>query len=319
MSTARVPLDATTPVLVTGGSGFLGRAIVERLLARAVPVASFARGAYPELEARGVRTFRGDLADAEAVRRACAGRAVVFHVAAKAGVWGPRDEFHRANVLGTRHVIDACRAAGVGRLVYTSTPSVVFAGRNLCGVDERAPYPDRYESAYPETKAIAERLVLDANGRELTTVSLRPHLVWGPGDPHFVPRITARARAGRLRIVGDGTNLVDTIFVDDAAEAHVHAAERLAPGGPLAGRAYFLSAGSPVPLWAMVNHLLAAAGLPPVERRIPAPVVYAAGVVLESLHRALGLRGEPLMTRFLARELATTHWFDTSAARRDLE
>ena len=318
MSAPGVALDASTPALVTGGGGFLGRAIVERLRARGVPVASFARGAHPELAALGVETLRGDLRDAAAVRRACTGRSVVFHVAARAGVWGSYDDFFQANVQGTRHVLEACRAEGVGRLVYTSTPSVVFDGRDLRGVDESAPYPSHYESAYPETKAIAERLVLAANGPDLATVSLRPHLIWGPGDPHFVPRITARARAGRLRIVGDGRNEVDTLYVDDAAEAHLRAAEHLAPGSPVAGRAYFLSAGKPVRLWDMVNHLLAAADLPPLTRSVPARVALAAGFVLEVLHRLLPLRGEPLMTRFLARELATSHWFDISAARRDL-
>jgi len=311
-------LDASTPALVTGGGGFLGRAVVERLLARGVPVASFARGPYPELAAEGVETLRGDLADPAAVRAACAGRTVVFHVAAKAGFWGPREEFVRANVLGTRHVIEACRAAGVSRLVYTSTPSVVFAGADLCGVDESAPYPAHYEAAYPETKALAEQLVLGANGPRLATVSLRPHLIWGPGDPHFVPRIVARARSGRLRIVGDGRNEADFVYVDDAAEAHLCAAERLAPGARVAGRSYFLSAGKPVRVWEMVNHLLAAAELPPLTRRVPARIALAVAAALETLHRTLRLRGEPLLTRFLLRELVTSHWFDTSAARRDL-
>jgi nucleoside-diphosphate-sugar epimerase len=319
MSAALLPLDATTPVLVTGGGGFLGLAIVEQLRARGVPVTNFARSAYPDLEAAGVPTVRGDLGDADDVRAACAGRAVVFHVAAKASVWGPRADFHRTNCEGTRNVIQACRAGGVPRLVYTSTPSVVFAGQDLCGVDESAPYPRRYHAAYPETKAIAERLVLAANGPDLATVSLRPHLIWGPGDPHFVPRLTSRARLGRLRIVGNGRNRVDTIYVDDAAEAHVHAAERLAPGSPVAGRCYFLNPGTPVALWEMVNHLLAAADMPPVTRAVPARVAYAAGAVLEALYRVLRLQGEPLMTRFLARELATSHWFDGSAARRDLD
>lgn len=318
MSPALVPLDATTPALVTGGGGFLGRAIVEQLIVRGVPVTSFARGAYPQLEARGVRAIQGDLADARAVARACAGQAVVFHVAAKAGMWGPHAEFHRVNVVGTQHVIDGCRAGAVRRLVYTSTPSVVFAGGDLCGVDESAPYPSRYDAAYPETKALAERLVLAANDGTLATVALRPHLIWGPGDPHFVPRLTARARAGRLRIVGDGRNVADFIYVDDAAAAHVQAAERLAPRSTVAGRVYFLSAGAPRPLWTMVNHLLEAAGLPPVTRAVPARLAWAAGCVLELVHRGLRLRGEPMMTRFLARELATSHWFDVSAARRDL-
>jgi nucleoside-diphosphate-sugar epimerase len=262
--------------------------------------------------------MRGDLADAAAVRRACDGRNLVFHVAAQTGLWGPHAEFRRTNVEGTRNVLAACRDSGVRRLVYTSTPSVVFDGRDLEGINESAPYPPHWKSAYPATKAEAEQLVLAADGPELATVALRPHLVWGPGDPHFVPRILSRARAGRLRIVGDGTNRVDAIYIDDAAEAHLRAAERLSPGARPSGRAYFLSRGEPTPLWDLVNRILAAAGEPPVTRRVPASLAYAAGAALESLHRFLRIESEPIMTRFLARELSASHWFDISAARRDL-
>lgn len=307
-----------TRALVTGGGGFVGSAIVDQLLTRGVRVRSFARGPHPQLRARGVEVVQGDLADTTAVRRACEGRDVVFHVAARTGLWGPADVFRRTNVEGTRNVVDACRAAGVQRLLYTSTPSVVFDGRDLEGVDESTPYPSRWQSDYPATKAAAERLVLAANGSQLATIALRPHLVWGPGDPHFVPRILERARAGRLRIVGDGTNRVDAIYVDDAATAHLLAAERLAVGAPMAGRAYFLGLGEPLPLWDLVNRILAAAGEPPVTRRVPAPLAYAIGGALEVVHRLLRIETEPIMTRFLARELATSHWFDISAARRDI-
>lgn len=316
--TAAGELTERTRALVTGGGGFVGGAVMERLLACGVRVRSFARGPYPRLRARGVEVVQGDLFDAAAVEKACAGQDVVFHVAAKTGVWGARADFQRTNVDGTRNVLGACRRCGVPRLVFTSTPSVVFDGRDLEGVDESVPYPQTFKSPYPETKAAAERLVLAANDPGLATVSLRPHLVWGPGDPHFVPRIVARARAGRLRIVGDGRNRVDTIYIDDAAEAHVRAAQCLAPGAPPAGRAYFLSQGEPRPLWEMVNRILEAAGEPPLTRRIPAGLALAAGALLEGAHRLLRLESEPLMTRFLASELSTSHWFDISAARRDL-
>lgn len=311
-------ITAETRALVTGGGGFLGGAIARALIERGARVRSFARGDYPELRAMGVETARGDLADAGAIADAAEGCDVVFHVAAKAGIWGPRRDYFRANVEGTRNAIAACRRRGIARLIFTSTPSVVFDGRDMEGVDESVPYPARYEAPYPETKAIAEREVLAANGAELATVALRPHLIWGPGDRHLAPRIVARARAGRLRRIGDGTNRVDTTYIDDAAEAHLNAAERLAPGSAIAGRAYFISSGDPRRLWEIVDMILEAAGLPPVRRSISAGAAYKIGAVMEAAWRALRLRGEPPMTRFAARELAAAHWFDLTAARRDL-
>jgi nucleoside-diphosphate-sugar epimerase len=304
--------------LVTGGGGFLGGAVVRQLVARGVAVRSFSRQHYPALDLLGVEQLQGDLADAAAVARAALGCETVFHVAAKAGIWGPAAEYHAANVIGTNNVLDACRAHGVQRLVFTSSPSVVGAGHPIEGGDESLPYPRRYVAHYPRTKAEAERAVLAANGPDLATVSLRPHLIWGPGDHHLIPRLLARARAGQLRQIGDGTNRVDVTYVDDAAAAHVLAGDCLAPGAPLAGKPYFISQGEPVALWPFINRILALAGLPPVARHIPARLAYAAGALLESVHRFLDRRGEPRMTRFLALQLSTSHWFDISAARRDL-
>ncbi len=188
--------------LVTGGGGFLGKAIVERLLARGDHVQSFSRGDYPELRALGVQVQQGDLDDPEAVRRAAEGCDIVFHVAAKPGIWGPYQEYYRTNVVGTENVLAACRSHNIARLVYTSTPSVVFNGKDQEGVDESAPYPEHYHAHYPHTKPIAERLVLQANDSRLATVALRPHLIWGPGDHHLVaahpgPRPRRRAAADR--------------------------------------------------------------------------------------------------------------------------
>ena len=304
--------------LVTGAGGFLGGAVVDQLLAAGHAVTAFQRGDYPALAAKGVRVVRGDVADAQAIAAACAGQDVVFHVAAKAGAWGAWDAFRQANVVGTERVIAACRRAGVPKLVYTSSPSVVFHGGDMAGADESAPYPAHHEAPYPATKAEAERLVLAANGPDLATVALRPHLIWGPGDPHFVPRLVARQKAGRLRRVGDGTNVVDATYVDNAALAHLQAADRLAPGAACAGKAYFIGNDEPLPAWTLVDRFLEAAGQPPVARGVPAEVAYAAGWVLEGVHGLLKLPGEPLMTRWVARELATTHWFDLGAAKRDL-
>ena len=194
---------------MTGGTGFLGRRIVERLLAQGRAVTVLARRPAPDLEKRGVHLVAADLSDPEKVHFACRGVETVFHVAAKVGVWGRYEDFFRANVLGTRAVLQGCRTHRVRRLVYTSTPSVVYNGRDLAGADESMPLATRCPAAYPLTKAIAESEVLAANSPALSTVALRPHLIWGAGDPHLVPRIIAQARAGRLRIVGSGRNRVD--------------------------------------------------------------------------------------------------------------
>ena len=308
----------TQHALVTGGGGFLGGAIVRKLVARGVRVTSFARGAYPALEGAGVRVVRGDLADADAVLRAAEGCDAVFHVAALPGVWGPYDRFFSANVLGTRNVLAACRTLGIPRLVYTSTPSVVHGGGDLEGVDHTAPYPEQFHAAYPETKAIAEREVLAADGPTLSTVALRPHLVWGPGDNHLMPRVVARARAGKLRLVGGGLAKVDTVYVDNAADAHLCALDRLAPGAECAGRAYFVTNEAPRPQKEIIDRMLAANGLPPCDRSISPGLAWFAGAVLEGVHTVFRRDGEPLMTRFVARQLATAHWYDTRATREHL-
>jgi nucleoside-diphosphate-sugar epimerase len=286
------------------------------LVAQGESVRSFSRSRYPALANMGVDQIQGDLTDGDALQRACEGVDIVFHVAAKAGVWGPYEAFHKTNVVGTRNVLQACRTHGVGRIVYTSSPSVVFDGRDMEGVDESVPYPEDYLTHYPRTKAIAEQMVRKAASDTLCTMALRPHLIWGPGDNHLVPRIIQRAR--RLRQVGKGHNKVDTIYVDNAAQAHLLAAEKLAERPELSGRVYFISQDAPIPLWDMVNAILAAADLPPVKRTISKHAAVRLGAVLEWIYRIGRLPGEPPMTRFVAEELATSHWFNIQAARKDL-
>jgi nucleoside-diphosphate-sugar epimerase len=261
---------------------------------------------------------QGDLADAGAVIGAARDCDLVFHVAAKAGIWGPYGEYYQTNVVGTQNVIAACRHCQIRRLVYTSSPSVIFDGRDMEGVNESAPYPRHFEASYPKSKAMAEQLVLQANDKDLATVALRPHLIWGPGDNHLIPRIIARAKAGTLRRMGNKINLVDCVYVDNAAHAHLLAAERLWPGSPVAGKAYFISQGDPRPLWELIGLILQAAGLPPVKQTISPALAYTAGWFYETAHRILRIKSEPKLTRFLVRELSTAHWFDISAARRDL-
>lgn len=306
-------------VLVTGGGGFLGSAIVHKLIERGWEVRSFSRGQYPELETAGVKTLQGDLFDRAAVFDAVSGCDVVFHVAAKAGIWGREKDYFRANVGGTANVLAACRACGVRRMVYTSSPSVVHGGEAIEGSDESLPYPEHHEASYPRTKAAAERMVLFANDARLSTVSLRPHLIWGPGDNHLAPRMIQRHRQGRLRLVGDGQNLIDTVYVDNAADAHLLAADRLEPDAACAGRAYFITQGEPLPISVWLNRILAAGGLGPVEKQISPGLALKLGGAMEVVYKVLRLPGEPPLTRFLASHLATAHWYDISAARRDLD
>jgi nucleoside-diphosphate-sugar epimerase len=288
------------------------------LVEKGLAVKSFSRQEYPGLARLGIDHVQGNLSDQRAVSQACRNVDIVFHVGAKAGVWGKRTEFYEANVAGTRSVVAACLENGIDRLVYTSSPSVVFNGLDMEGVDESVPYPGHYKAEYPATKAEAERLVLAANCRELSTVSLRPHLIWGPGDTHLVPGILERGRSGKLRRIGSGNKLVDFTYIDNAAEAHLCAAEHLFPGSPAAGKAFFISQDEPMPLWNFINRILECGGLPNVTGRIPRGLAYGAGALLESIYRLLPLRGEPRLTRFLVEELSTAHWFDNSAAREHL-
>jgi nucleoside-diphosphate-sugar epimerase len=305
-------------ILVTGGGGFLGTALVRALTDRGLTVRSLTRNAYPHLRELGVEEVLGDIGDSAVVTRAMEGCRTVFHTAAKAGIWGPEREYVHTNVEGTRHVIAACRAAGSRRIIYTSSPSVVFNGQDLEGVDESAPYSSRFEAAYPKTKALAERMILEANSAELATISLRPHLIWGPGDNNLLPRILSRARSGRLRRIGRGRPLIDPVYIDNAVEAHLLAVDRLEPDSPIAGRAYFITQGETIPLWEMIDKLLSAAGMDSVRRTISRPLAISAAGLLEAAYRVSGRRDEPPMTRFLARQLSTTHWFRIDAARRDL-
>lgn len=305
--------------LVTGAAGFLGLYVTEQLVARGDYVRVLCRRRSPELDALGVETVHADLRDAHAVIAACEGVDCVFHVAGVAGIWGPWEHYHGINVLGTEHVLRGCQKHSVHRLVYTSSPSVTFDGSPQEGIDESAPYPKRWLCHYPHTKALAEQAVLAANGvGALATCSLRPHLIWGPRDRHLIPRVVQRARSGRLRRVGDGANLVDTVYVENAARAHLQAADALhsADAQP-AGKAYFISQGEPVNCWDWIDQILALEGLAPVCKSISLNAAWRVGAACEVLWKVLSKRSEPPMTRFLAAQLGTSHWFDISAARRD--
>jgi 2-alkyl-3-oxoalkanoate reductase len=306
--------------LVTGAGGFLGLYLVEMLLARGDHVRTISRQRYPQLDRSGVEAVQGDLRDAPMVADACRGIDVVYHAAGVAGIWGPWQHYFSINTLGTQNVIAGCLQHGVAKLVYTSSPSVTFDGGDQQGVDESVPYPQRWLCHYPHTKALAEQQVLAANDQHgLLTCALRPHLIWGPRDRHLIPRLLQRAGQGQLRRVGDGTNLIDMVYVENAAQAHLQAADALEPRAPVAGRAYFISQGEPVNCWSWIADILALAKLPPLKKTISFSAAWRLGVVLETAHRLLGLAREPRMTRFLAAQLAKHHYFDIRRAKADFD
>ena len=308
--------------LVTGAGGFLGGAVARALRDRGDEVRSFSRGQHPALAALGIEQRRGDVSDRAAVMDAVRGVDIVFHVAAKVAAAGRLADFRATNVTGSENVIAACQECGVPTLVYTSTPSVAFGAADLEGVDESVGYPDHHDSHYGRTKAEAERRVLAAACGELRTVALRPHLVWGPGDTSLLPRVIERGRSGALRRIDGPVKITDITFIDDAVRAHVLAADKLLGGGDDArqinGRPYFLSSGEPMEIWEFVDRLLAAAGVPPVQKRVSLRAALVAGWVFENAHALLGAKGEPRMSRWIVRELTTSRWFDIGAARRDL-
>jgi nucleoside-diphosphate-sugar epimerase len=303
-------------VLVTGGGGFLGNAIIKALQERGDRVSCIQRGHYPQLETAGTTIYTGDLCNRELLLRASKGCDLVMHVAGKTGVWGPYAEYHHTNVTGTMRIIEACRQNNISRLVFTSTPSVVFSGKDEVNINESTAYPKRFLNHYQSTKAMAEQLILQASDTRLATVALRPHLIWGPGDPHLIRRVVERAKHGKLRLVGRD-NLVDSTYIDNAVQAHLLAAEALQPGAACSGKAYFISNGEPLPMHDLINRILAAHDLPPVSRYMTPLTARLGGLGSELVYRLFGIAGEPLLTRFVARQLSCAHWYDISAARRD--
>ena len=303
-------------VLVTGGGGFLGKVIARKLIQRKLNVTSFSRQWYPELERMGVAQIQGDLCNRQEVVNAFQGMDTIFHVAAKPGIWGSFQSYYSVNVTGTKHVIEACLENSVARLIYTSSPSVIFDESDMENLDESIPYPASYLAPYPETKAMAEKAVVAAAQKGLAAIILRPHLIWGPEDNHLVPTILRRAK--RLKRIGTGPDLVDTIYVDNAADAHILAAEKLLTNPSLSGNIYFISQDAPISKWTLANAFLFAAGLPPIKGQVSARTAYIAGGVFEWIYRLLGIKKDPPMTRFAAKELATSHWFDISRAKKDL-
>lgn len=304
-------------IVVTGAGGFLGRHLAADLLSRGHKVWNFSRQNHSQLQAMGVETIGGNLQNEADVTAAFKGMDVVFHVASRVGIWGDYDKYYRTNVVGTENVIKACRANGITKLIYTSTPSVVFDGGDICGADETKPYAQHFYNYYSQTKTIAEQMVLKANDEKLCTVALRPHQIIGPDDPHLVPRLVQAAKQGRLKIVGTGKNLVDVTYIQNAVDAHILAFEKLAPQSRVAGQAYFIGQERPVVLWDFINEILARHHLPPITKKVPAGVAFNIGLFFESWYRFFKINGEPPMTRFVAMQFSRSHYFSHEKAKKD--
>ena len=309
-------------ILVTGGGGFLGTYIIKELLKNtSYMVTNFSRNSYSHLEDLGVPTLKGDLRNKQDVERVLDhGFDAIFHVAAMAGVWGKYEDYLAINYLGTKYLLEAAKERGVERFIYTSTPSVVFNMDDLLGVSEDPPSATEFLNAYSETKTMAEKLVLQLNdGQSFLTCAIRPHLIWGPGDPHLFPRIIQKGKEGKLRVVGDGENLVDIIYVENAAFAHVLAFERMEPGSLICGQSYFVGQERPVKLWSFINQVLGFVKVEPVMGSIELRSAYRLGWVFEKLFKLAGIQQpEPPMTRFVALNLGKSHYFSHEKAKAHL-
>jgi len=306
-------------VLVTGGGGFLGSAICRQLKTRGDEVVAYQRSAAFELQKLGIQVVRGDITDAELLDASSKGVDAIIHTAAKAGLSVNYDAYFAPNVTGTDNVLSACHNNGIGKLVFTSSPSVTHADGDIEGGDESLPYPQTYNSPYPQTKALAEQRVMAANCAELHTVSLRPHLIWGPGDSHLLPKLLERAQHGKLKLPGPD-KLIDTVYIDNAAKAHLLALDKLETHPEIVGgKTYFISNDEPMAQGEIISGLLNAAGVTVDIQAISPRLAITAGTLLETGWKLFGLKSDPPLTRWSAEHLSTAHWYDISAAKRDLE
>ena len=304
--------------LVTGANGFLGMYLVELLVKQGHDVRVMTRKPNEYLGSLKVDHTLGDIRDPESCLQATRNIDVVFHTAAISGIWGKWQLFYETNTVGTQNMIYGCQQNGVRKMVYTSSPSVTFNGDDQINVNETTGYPEQWLCHYPHSKALAEQQVLLSNDpHTLMTCALRPHLIWGPRDQHLIPRLLDRARSNKLRKVGEGKNLIDTIYVENAAVAHLQAAEAMEPNSPVCGQTYFLSQGEPVNCWDWIDQILALAQLPGIRKSIPFKWAYRLGGLMEAVYGLAQIKSEPRMTRFLAAQLAKNHYFDISRARRD--
>lgn len=306
-------------VLVTGGGGFLGLEIVKILKAAGIDLSSLSRSQYKKLNELKIPQIQCDLSNRSDVFNKVKGFDAVIHTAAKAGVWGRPEDFMNINFHGTKNLVDACLENKIQKFIYTSSPSVAFGDDDLNGVDESTPYPEYYFTDYAKTKAMAEKYVLSKSSDTFKCCALRPHLIWGPNDPHILPRLCERAKSGKMRVIGDGKNLVDIIYVSNAAKAHLLALQNIDKNDSINGSVYFLGQESPVNLWKFINSMLKTQNLKPIEKTISFKSAYRLGLIFENVYKTFNIyKKDPPMTRFVALQMAKSHYFSHEKAMKDL-
>ncbi|WP_127715927.1 NAD-dependent epimerase/dehydratase family protein [Halobacteriovorax sp. HLS] len=302
-------------ILVTGAGGFLGKYIAKLLIEQGHHVVNFSRNSYPELEELGVENRTGDLQDLASIDNALEGITGIFHVAGKVAMWGKWEDFYNVNTVGTMNLIKCAKRRGISKFVYTSTPSVVFGKEEIHGENETLNYPKEYLSLYAKSKMMAEKYVLESNSENFYTCALRPHLIFGPGDQNIIPRLLDAAQKNKLKIVGDGENLVDIIYVENAAKAHVQAFDKLGSGSKVCGQAYFIAQEKPVKLWSFINTILEKKAIAPVKKKISLRKAYFIGSVIEFILRSFRIWNvHPPMSRFVALQLSKSHYFSHGKA-----
>jgi nucleoside-diphosphate-sugar epimerase len=306
-------------IFITGGNGFLGKAIIKMLLQQTDlgEIISVGRSPQPELKKIGVTTVVADICDKKKIIEFSKGSDIIFHTAAKASIWGKYNDFYNTNVIGTENIIEACKVNNIPIVVYTSSPSVISSKNNIINGDETISYPKKYYSHYAKTKAIAESIIINAADKILKSVSLRPHLIWGPGDPHILPRIIEKASKNKLIRIGDKKNIVDLTYISNAAYAHIKAAESLMDSYKISGKTYFISDDAPIILWEWIDNFLEQLGIPKVKKSLSINNAKRLGGIFENIYTLLQKKNEPPITRFAAMQLGLSHFFDISAAKKD--
>jgi nucleoside-diphosphate-sugar epimerase len=308
-------------ILVTGGGGFLGTSLCKQLVELGHKVFSLSRSHYSHLNELGVEQISADITDVDCLESVFSdfNFDVIFHVAAKAGVWGAPKDFYNINFLGTKNLVEMAKKNKIRKFIYTSTPSVAFGNTPLEGADESIPYPEKYYCEYAKTKSMGEQLVLANSSEDFQVCALRPHLIWGNGDPHILPRLCEKAKDNKLKIIGSGLNKVDIIYVDNAARAHVLAMQKLGPKSVVNGSAYFLGQKEPVKLWSFINSMLESKDLKPVEKNISFSLAYKLGAIFEVIYNMFSIyKKDPPMTRFVAMQMGMSHYFSHEKSLSDL-